>query len=219
MLRQNLTILLVCLAISTFSQTFFYARAITTLPEKSTHTDNISIDVFGDLSVTNAIVANTSFSITDFEINITLDCTADGTGKEILKPHKETVTLGTLPAGKYKITLWGTGLADFVLDTADYYLNVRDAQSINNDLALTSKPTYDLYVDPDSGLIQVTQDDVSNGIDLIQIIDMKGKVVMQQSMNKEKLAQLTLPAGKRGIFLVSVKSGDYVWSDIFSLPK
>jgi len=74
-------------------------------------------------------------------------------------------------------------------------------------------------VDPDSGLIQVTQDDVSNGIDLIQIIDMKGKVVMQQSMNKEKLAQLTLPAGKRGIFLVSVKSGDYVWSDIFSLPK
>lgn len=216
MLRHNLTCLLVSLSVLTFGQTYFYASAITIDPVIPTVNDNITVNVFGDLSNPSSYVQNKSFAVNGFEIDVVMDC-ATGIGIGVLVPHTESLPIGMLPAGNYHINISGTALGDFIIDTTDYYFTVSGATGVAESFQPAS-PSYKLFVDADSGLIQVTQKGDA-GMDLIQILDMKGQVIMEESLNGERIVQLQLPSTAQGIFFVTVQSGNAKWSDIFAIPK
>lgn len=206
--------MLLSLSAHSFGQTYFYARAIVVNPAAPNTSDNITLDIYGDYSASNSVITSTAFSVNGFEIDLTLNCASPGIGSTVLVPHTESVTIGSLPAGNYHINLIGTALGDFVIDTLDYYFTVSGPTTIA-ELVPEQSSEYEVLINQDSGLVEINQV-VGAGMDIVQIIDMKGNVIKEIKPGNVKSTQVQLDGNASGIFLISIKSGDKIWSDLFS---
>jgi hypothetical protein len=100
------------LAVSASSQTYYYINSIAVAPSAPDTDDNIVITLQGDLSSTNAYIAESSFSMNGNTVQISVIAAAQGIGLPMLVPHDISFTIGTLPAGEYSIDVTGVSIND-----------------------------------------------------------------------------------------------------------
>ena len=100
------------LSIATSGQTYFYIDNISVDPVAPTTSDNISIDLTGNLSSSGSYVAFTSANIVGNIVTLTVNSASTG-GLAVLVPHTETIAIGQLAAGTYTIAITGTATGDF----------------------------------------------------------------------------------------------------------
>ncbi len=86
------------------AQTNFYIGQIAVLPAAPTTSDNVSIQLIGDLSDTGASISTSEADVVGNTVMITLVAGSTG-GLAVLVPHTEVIELGMLPAGVYTIDL------------------------------------------------------------------------------------------------------------------
>lgn len=96
------------------AQTHFYIDQIAVVPESPTTSDNVSIQLIGNLSDGGAYVQTALADVGGGQVNITLVALSNG-GITVLIPHTEVIQLGQLPAGEYTIdfTDASVGYLDF----------------------------------------------------------------------------------------------------------
>jgi len=106
--------ILLSLALHTNGQTHFYIDQIAVVPENPTTSDNVSIQLIGNLSDGGAYIATALADVGGGQVNITLVALSNG-GITVLIPHTEVIQLGQLPAGEYTIdfTDASVGYLDF----------------------------------------------------------------------------------------------------------
>lgn len=100
------------LSVAAHGQTYFYIDNIGIDPPAPTTSDNINIDLIGNLSSTGASVAFSSASVNGGVVTLTVNSIDPG-GLAVLVPHTETIPLGQLAAGTYSIVIGGTATGDF----------------------------------------------------------------------------------------------------------
>lgn len=113
MTRALLLPFLLSLAFTVEGQTFFYIDQIVVVPEAPTTSDNVSLQLIGNLSDGGAYIATALADVGGGQVNITLVAMSNG-GITVLVPHTEVIELGQLPAGDYTIdfTDASTGILD-----------------------------------------------------------------------------------------------------------
>lgn len=102
MIRTLTLCLLLAAAATSSAQTFFYIDQIAVSPAAPTTSDNVSIQLIGDLSDTGASILVADAGVGGYIVSITLVANSDG-GLTVLVPHTETLQLGQLAAGTYTI--------------------------------------------------------------------------------------------------------------------
>jgi hypothetical protein len=138
MIRALLLPFLLSLAFTVEGQTFFYIDQIVVVPEAPTTSDNVSIQLIGNLSDGGAYIATALADVGGGQVNITLVAMSNG-GITVLVPHTEVIELGQLPAGDYTIDF--TDASTGVLDGAplpQHNFTVSGGTSPCDDLELIS---------------------------------------------------------------------------------
>jgi hypothetical protein len=108
------TLLLTCLfGLTLQAQTFFYIGDIVVVPADPSTSDNVRIDLVGDLSDTGASIVSSDAVVQPGLVSITLVANSTG-GATVIVPHTHSIELGQLPAGTYTIafTLNSFGILD-----------------------------------------------------------------------------------------------------------
>lgn len=111
---RHFTFLLTFLAAKLITaQTYFYIDQITVLPDPATTSDNIQVQLIGNLSSSGSYIVSAQASVTGNLVSLTIIAASTG-GLTVLVPHTETIDLGQLPAGDYTIafTLNSFGILD-----------------------------------------------------------------------------------------------------------
>jgi hypothetical protein len=194
-------------------QTYFYVDAITTDPATPTVLDMIDINLIGNLSNSSSSVQSTGFAVSGTEIDLLVDCTS-GIGLPVLTPHTETINIGSLPAGTYHINLSGTGLGDFVSDTTDYYFTVSGTTGLPDYEQVEFTCQYHNLTN-----ILFLSAAVNQRIEMVQIFNMQGQLVLASRGNNEQSMHVPVPDDLTGTFIVRVRTADLEWSDIFIISK
>jgi hypothetical protein len=100
---RNLTLGIALMACTLLqAQTYFYIDQIAVVPANPTTSDNVSIQLIGDLSDTGAYIEVADAGVGGNTVHVTLVAYSNG-GLTVLVPHTETLQLGQLPAGTYTI--------------------------------------------------------------------------------------------------------------------
>ncbi len=97
------------------AQTYFYIDQIAVVPASPTASDNVSLQLIGNLSSTGAYIVSASAQVSSGVVTLSVIANDLG-GLTVLVPHTETITLGQLPAGDYTIVL--SAASQGVLDLA-----------------------------------------------------------------------------------------------------
>lgn len=84
-------------------QTYFYIESISVLPAQPTVSDNVNLQLAGNLSSTGAYIVSADAQVNGTTVALTI-VAADNGGLAVLVPHTESIDLGQLPAGDYSIT-------------------------------------------------------------------------------------------------------------------
>lgn len=113
-------------------QTFFYLSGINVYPAVPSTSDEISLELTGDLSSTGAYIVSVGAAVTGNLVSITL-VAADNGGLTVLVPYTETIALGELPAGDYTVTfsLNSVGLLDSA-PVEDHFFTVAGGSPCDN---------------------------------------------------------------------------------------
>jgi hypothetical protein len=102
--------ILLLFALATFAvvqaQTHFYVNSMAVVPAQPTTSDQITLQLIGDLSDTGASIQLAEATVTGYTVSLTLVAVSDG-GLTVLVPHTENIPLGQLPAGTYTVSLSG----------------------------------------------------------------------------------------------------------------
>lgn len=95
------------------AQTFFYIDQITVVPNPATTSDDVQVQLIGNLSSTGSYIVSAQASVTGNLVSLTVVAASTG-GLTVLVPHTETIALGQLPPGTYSIafTLGSSGILD-----------------------------------------------------------------------------------------------------------
>lgn len=95
------------------AQTYFYIDEIVVVPASPTTSDNVSIQLSGNLSSSGSYIVSADAQVNGSIVALTVIAASTG-GLTVLVPHAETVSIGQLPAGDYTIafTLNSFGILD-----------------------------------------------------------------------------------------------------------
>lgn len=120
------------------AQTFFYIGEIVVVPANPGTSDNVRIDLVGNLSDTGASIVSSDAVVQPGLVSITLVANSPG-GATVIVPHTHSIELGQLPAGTYTIAFTQNSFG--ILDLAPpphHTFTVSGASSPCDDLDLVS---------------------------------------------------------------------------------
>lgn len=103
------------------AQTNFYIGQIAVVPAAPTTSDNVSIQLIGDLSDTGASIAMAEADVNGNAITITIVAVSTG-GLAVLVPHTELIQVGMLPAGVYTIDFSSSTVGTWDMAPAEQHI-------------------------------------------------------------------------------------------------
>lgn len=101
-MKANLTLLGLLLTIILKAQTYFYIDQIAIVPPNPSTSDDVSIQLIGNLSSSGSYIVSAGAQVNGSIIALTVTAASTG-GLTVLVPHTETISVGQLPAGDYTI--------------------------------------------------------------------------------------------------------------------
>lgn len=111
-LRYAFAALVTLFVMKVQAQTYYYIDQIVVTPSSPTTADDITITVNGSLSTTTSFITNTSWNAAGSVVQLTVNAGEQGLGLDVLVPHSESFSIGTLAAGDYSIAIGGTSMLD-----------------------------------------------------------------------------------------------------------
>ena len=112
-MKTRLTLIGLLLTAILKAQTYFYIDQVAITPPNPTTSDEVSIQLIGNLSSTGSYIVSASAQVNGSIVALTVTAASTG-GLTVLVPHTETISVGLLPAGDYTIafTLNSFGILD-----------------------------------------------------------------------------------------------------------